>query len=445
MNYHATAQSWQPENSFIPQQQWTNSEQMPVNEHRPASSNTTFHPSHPISQPENMNAQYSQQTQDHNGSYQQNHGHYGPSQQNQSHVEPYQQFQGHAQPYQQFQQNYNNGYGSAPSQYDSGSAPSQAVHQQSWNGSSHGVYSYNATSSGQTYQGSAERYNNNNYNFQPPVNTGHVISQGHGYGNANTGAQHNYSAANRDGTVNQASWVWTGRPAPPDYICHNCSQKGHWIEHCPARAANAPGKAQPPYEYTCFKCGIKGHWIESCTKHLGHTGADQSTTHPPQSYVCHKCGIAGHWIESCPTTARDGRRIVPRVNNATKSASGSARPDPSIGYTCRRCGIKGHWMELCPNTTSRKTNVGQPENISTENTSRRGKACHRCGAKGHRSEACQRQVSSHIPLVIVCRLLMGLPNHDPDDHANHIVALRLTTASRRKHLHVGTAVSWVMS
>ena len=30
------------------------------------------------------------------------------------------------------------------------------------------------------------------------------------------------------------------RPPPPNYICHRCGQKGHWIKYCPTNGVCMP-------------------------------------------------------------------------------------------------------------------------------------------------------------------------------------------------------------
>ncbi|KAJ1663204.1 hypothetical protein IW140_004925 [Coemansia sp. RSA 1813] len=60
------------------------------------------------------------------------------------------------------------------------------------------------------------------------------------------------------------------RPPPPlSYICHGCSQPGHWIGDCPTRDQQQNKRQRtddkPPPGYKCHQCKQSGHWRADCT------------------------------------------------------------------------------------------------------------------------------------------------------------------------------------
>ncbi|XP_061911487.1 zinc finger CCHC domain-containing protein 24-like [Entelurus aequoreus] len=111
------------------------------------------------------------------------------------------------------------------------------------------------------------------------------------------------------------------RPPPPNYLCHLCFNKGHYIKDCPQ--ARPKGQGLTPYqgkkrcfgEYKCPKCKRKwmsgNSWAnmgQECIKcHInvyphkqrplekpdGLDVSDQRKEHP--QHLCEKCKILGHY------------------------------------------------------------------------------------------------------------------------------------------------------
>uniref|UniRef100_A0A8C7MTM8 Calpain-2 catalytic subunit-like n=1 Tax=Oncorhynchus kisutch TaxID=8019 RepID=A0A8C7MTM8_ONCKI len=123
-----------------------------------------------------------------------------------------------------------------------------------------------------------------------------------------------------DLSVSSESRKPSKRP-PPNYLCHLCFNKGHYIKDCPQ--ARPKGEGQTPYqgkkrcfgEYKCPKCKRKwmsgNSWAnmgQECIKcHInvyphkqrplekpdGLDVSDQSKEHP--QHLCEKCKVLGYY------------------------------------------------------------------------------------------------------------------------------------------------------
>ncbi|KAF3853695.1 hypothetical protein F7725_014383 [Dissostichus mawsoni] len=115
---------------------------------------------------------------------------------------------------------------------------------------------------------------------------------------------------------------------PPNYLCHLCFNKGHYIKDCPQ--ARPKGEGLTPYqgkkrcfgEYKCPKCKRKwmsgNSWAnmgQECIKcHInvyphkqrplekpdGLDVSDQSKEHP--QHLCEKCKVLGYYCRACNNT-----------------------------------------------------------------------------------------------------------------------------------------------